>query len=544
MGNCWVVNRYASTVIKVDLLENGVYIDRNGILWASSNDRNWVLRLDPVTGTFTNILLGHFSYGINADRNNHVFVSGWQNSRLTRINALTGAIEWSVPGVYESRGIAITDDGDVWVANSGPGTVARWSNDGALKAQIPAGNQPTGVAVDAAGKVWVLGLGDPTLRRIDPAYNTVDLTKDLQCGNSGGFHYGYSDMTGTVSRNATTRIGTWSVVHNSRVLNTPWGMVYWLADTPPGTSMKVRVRSSNNRTVWSTWETVFNGTPLHSTPPGKYLEVEITFQSTDPAVTPALQELRIQPAVTASYGTLIYSNNFETVVGPEWSTNAVGITPAGGRHFLGPFGNQTLTLTFSNLAPHAAVTVMADVYAIRSWDGNDMSDGPDLFELNVAGGLKLIHSTFNNGPTNSVASGQAYPDQHPAGVNPARTGAAGTNSLGFTLPGIGAMDSVYRVTYSLPHSSDWLMLNFLATGLNTNLTGESWGVDNVRVYLTPREGPPMLVPIQYLPGGFTIELRGEPGWNHVVEGSANLIDLSGLFTNRATTNAIQPNLRN
>ena len=44
----------------------------------------------------------------------------------------------------------------------------------------------------------------------------------------GTAHYGYSDMTGIVARNATTRFGYWSVVHDSKIAHTVWGLaVVW-----------------------------------------------------------------------------------------------------------------------------------------------------------------------------------------------------------------------------------------------------------------------------------------------------------------------------
>ena len=134
----------------------GAVIDINGIVWSSGGDKRHILRLDPATGTFTRIDIPHYTYGLGLDRLGHLFVSGWQDSKLTRININTGTIEWTKQGIYESRGIASTDDGDIWIANSQPGTVVRWSNDGVIKATIPVGSQPTGVSIDRTGKVWVV----------------------------------------------------------------------------------------------------------------------------------------------------------------------------------------------------------------------------------------------------------------------------------------------------------------------------------------------------------------------------------------------------
>ncbi|KAB2663369.1 MAG: hypothetical protein DVB31_10850 [Verrucomicrobia bacterium] len=510
----------------------GAVLDRKGILWASSHDRNEVLRFDPSTGGFSVIPLGHFSYGINVDREGHVFVSGWNSARMTRIDPATSAIEWSIPDVTEGRGMAITDDGDVWVAHSGPGVVVRRSNSGVLKATIPAGNQPSGVSVDSRGMIWCMGVGDAIVRRIDPTRNVVDLQKTLPAAYNEGYHYGYSDMTGMVARNSTTRIGLWSVVHDSGWHNTPWGSVAWHAAEPAGASVRIRVRSSNDRGVWSLWEDARNGVPFHATPPGRYLEVEATLQSASPDATPVLYDVAVKPAREADYGLLVYANDFEGPVGPEWSANPTGTTPAGGRRFLGEFGNQTVTLTLGNLPPHVAATVMVDQYVIRTWDGNSATDGPDLWELNVAGGLKLVHATFNNGPAASVAAGQSFPGTHPGPVNPPRTGAMENDTLGFVAPGAGVMDSVYAHVLGFPHTASTMVLNFAGTGLSGDLADESWGLDNVRVFVVLSGNPPELVPLGWTAEGFKVRSSVEPGWSYTLEASTDLQHWETLHVER------------
>jgi streptogramin lyase len=501
----------------------GAVLDRSGILWASSHDRNEVMRLDPATGAFTVIPLGHFSYGISVDRQGHVFVSGWNSSRLSRLDSATATIDWSVAAENEGRGVAVTDDGDIWTAHSGPGLVVRRSNTGAFKASIPAGNQPTGVAVDSRGMIWAVGLGDDVIRRIDPSRNVVDLTKRILCAYREGYHYGYSDMTGNMARNSTTRIGFWTVVHNGKVPNVPWGLLTWQGDEPDGTTIGVRVRSSNNQQTWSLWESVRNGVALHATPPGQFLEIEVTLQSSRPEATPAFYGLTVQPASEANYGVKVYTQDFTGDVGPEWSANLVAVTPTGGRRFLGEFGNQSVTLTLNNLPPHAAVTVVFDQFVIRGWDGSSPTDGPDLWEVNLAGGLKLVQATFNNGPDGE----QSFPGVYPGDTFPARTGALENNSLGFALSGGGVTDSVYRHVQIFPHTANSLTLNFLGSGLAA-LAEESWGLDNVQVYLVPQEGPPEITGAEFTAQGLRLTIEAVTGWTYVVEASGDLVDWSAL----------------
>ena len=269
----------------------GAVVDENGILWSSGHDEGHVLRLDPVDDSFSIINLGHFVYGLGLDRFGHLFVTGWSESKLSRINIHTGTLDWTKHGVFQSRGVACTDDGDVWTADSEPNTVTRWSNDGVELQTIPVGSTPTGVVVDADGKVWVVDNGDEYISRIDPETNLIDLSKRI----AGTRHYGYSDMTGLISRTFTTETGSWTFVHNTRIFDSQWGLISWNSDEPKGTSLSVKARSSNDRFSWSLWEDVKNDSSLQNTPDGRYLEIKVTFQSAGQQLSPILYDLMVNP---------------------------------------------------------------------------------------------------------------------------------------------------------------------------------------------------------------------------------------------------------
>ncbi|MFX1441411.1 MAG: hypothetical protein ACFFFD_14290 [Promethearchaeota archaeon] len=274
----------------------GAVIDANGILWSSGSSLAQVLRLDPSTDPPVMNLysLPHYSYGLGVDTLNHLFVSGWTSSQLSRFDVTTGVKEWTKtfnPYIYQGRGVACTGDNDVWVASTAHGRVARFDNDGTFKTWISVGNGPTGVAVDAAGKVWAVNVNDDTIARIDPATNTVDLTKHIL--GSGG-HYGYSDMTGIIARTITTKIGTWTVNFDSEGEDTPWGKVSWNSLEPEGTSVTVRVRSSNDESTWSDWEDAANDVYLTDIPDGRYLQIETTLKLEEGEVSPILYDLTVE----------------------------------------------------------------------------------------------------------------------------------------------------------------------------------------------------------------------------------------------------------
>lgn len=277
----------------------GAVIDANGILWSASwtdagGDGN-LLRLDPRTEAIGEIDLALPTYGMGLDTQGHLFVANMWNWGLSRIDVNTGTIDWEKTrgstGTESATGVAVTEDGDVWVASTGYGNVDRYSNDGVLKASIPVGS-PRGVAVDAEGYVWALNRSDQFIRRIDPRNNTVVLSKQL----AGSSHYGYSDMTGFLLNRITSRRGTWDVVHDSSRINAPWGRITWVETRPPGTSVHVEARSSNDRQSWSDWQTAANDQVLTATPPGRYLEVRVTLQAQPSGNNlPTLDRLTITP---------------------------------------------------------------------------------------------------------------------------------------------------------------------------------------------------------------------------------------------------------
>ena len=203
---------------------------------------------------------------------------------------------------------------------------------------------------------------------------------------------------------------------------------------------------------------------------------------------------------------MIYFNDFESSLDPlsEWSNIPENdtildgsVTPGTPQHpadrFLGQFsGSEVTSLTINNLPTHTEVRISFDLYIIRTWDGNGPS-GPDVWDLGVDGEPMLLHTTFSN--TGIQASqGQDYPDNYPEGDNPARTGAAESNTLGFTVVDYSneVMDTVYHFngenSFDFAHTESSVVLNFSGFVESTLVHGvydESWGIDNVRIEAIP-----------------------------------------------------------
>jgi len=240
---------------------------------------------------------------------------------------------------------------------------------------------------------------------------------------------------------------------------------------------------------------------------------EIRIGATYASVTP-------YTATGATNALVFYSQNFEGPIGSEWSTASTSITPVGKRRFLGEFGNQTIQLSLTNVPAHTLARVTFDFLALRSWDGNSSTVGPDIFQLTNSDGAQLFRTTFNNfyPSTNSAftadgAAGQSFPgtftSASTAPVYAAQTGAAEVNSLGYTFILAGTtvpmpQDSVYHLSRVLIHTNGTLLLDFSGSGLQA-LSDESWGLDNVQVELF---NPGPLLGLSVLP--FPSLLPGNP----------------------------------
>ncbi|MGE0682964.1 MAG: thrombospondin type 3 repeat-containing protein [Candidatus Binatia bacterium] len=198
------------------------------------------------------------------------------------------------------------------------------------------------------------------------------------------------------------------------------------------------------------------------------------------AVLVAVFFLQVLSSPTRAQSFVVYSNDFEGAVGPEWSSALTDTTPAGARRFFGQFGSGTVSLTLTGLPAHTNITVSFDLFILQTWDGNGIPFGPDIWDLSVVDGPTLLHTTFSN--VHKDLGQQAYPDAYPGGDNPSTTGAVEIDTLGYDsfFGDAHHGDSIYRLSFTFSHSTNSLVMNFSASGLQL-LGDESWGLDNVDV---------------------------------------------------------------
>ena len=178
---------------------------------------------------------------------------------------------------------------------------------------------------------------------------------------------------------------------------------------------------------------------------------------------------------------VVYSNNFSSHAGSEWSNNT--IATSNGEHFLGAsangFGNGTDTLTLNGITAHNQVTLSFDLYIIQSMDGNGPAGGgPDNWRLD-ANGKNILLTNFAN--YTQGGNTQSYSAATPNGLgysNAPRSGEFAAGHLGFGSGDFG--DATYRFSLTFADTSSNLALAF--TSLQNQPPGdEGWGLDNVVV---------------------------------------------------------------
>jgi hypothetical protein len=192
-------------------------------------------------------------------------------------------------------------------------------------------------------------------------------------------------------------------------------------------------------------------------------------------------------------GVEVYRSIFEkNDVGAEWSKQTVTKSPSGKHTFLGPFAYENTMLTLDHLPEHGRVRISFDLMIILTWDGdanldNPAPTAPDLFDVTVERGPRLVHASFTARPSSSSKTTQSFPGRFPYDHLPPGTGAVESRTLGYQWGGSigdGPDDYVYHVERTFAHRGKSLKIAF--SGINLEeVANESWGMENVRVEVLP-----------------------------------------------------------
>lgn len=198
-GNVWVGNRNSNTIVKVGLKEFGQCVDRNnnGLIDSSSGRADikpWAG--SDVTGAEDECILKYVALTapdvttpsdirtVAIDPQNNVFVGGYGQFSLFKINGNTGAIIAAANTLQGHYGGVVDKEGNLWSMSSGSGKVQKTVPDLSTSTLIDIGHSGYGIAIDNLGKVWTTEYGT-RFSAFDPADPAATLKVFEQTGNFG-----------------------------------------------------------------------------------------------------------------------------------------------------------------------------------------------------------------------------------------------------------------------------------------------------------------------------------------------------------------------
>jgi streptogramin lyase len=268
-GNAWVGVYNEDKFVKLDALDGevigeipiglhpyGAAIDSHGILWATQQNTSRITSINTYTYEVGEVIqIGdgcRGSYGIAVDRNNRVWVGGYNYEEACSYDPSTGtSMRIDMGGLGITRGIAADADDFIWVAHcwtteANIGRITRFKADDGSQLESfyfpETSNETIGVGIDFDGKVWGVNRNTDDACRVDPSNGQVD------CFPTGRGTYTYSDFTGYALRNFTAPSGSYFQGFEGcgALSETTWTQVAWEASVPDGTKILVYVKAFND----------------------------------------------------------------------------------------------------------------------------------------------------------------------------------------------------------------------------------------------------------------------------------------------------------
>ena len=139
-------------------------VDAGGSLWVSQGRGTTVLRLDPATGSVQDEVTVGAQPGGMAVADGDVWAANFGDATVSRIDPDSGQVVRTIPVGVAPYGIAAAGE-TVWVSNREDDSVIEINanSNRPAPAAIAVGDNPKGVAIDDEGKVWVANAGDETV---------------------------------------------------------------------------------------------------------------------------------------------------------------------------------------------------------------------------------------------------------------------------------------------------------------------------------------------------------------------------------------------
>jgi len=302
-----VLDPATGAILQSMLLTCGGYggvIDAQGVLWSASFNQGTVQRHDPMSGTSACVPVP-MAAGVAVDAQGYAWCSMWNRNSVAKLTP-QGSMVAGFPkqtGGGDCFGIAIGQDGDVWVANKRTNDVSRLDAAGNVRKRIAVGLAPTGVAVDIRGRIWVVNQNTHNVVRIDPQAGTDGLgAMDLAVAlGTGASPIAYGGMTGCVTVREVEASGSWTVVVDGEHDELNWSRIAWTCSEPGASRIQVDVRTAEQEAdlELGAWVPATNAADLESTGlAGRFLQLRARFEADLGArLSPELHEVRVAAVV-------------------------------------------------------------------------------------------------------------------------------------------------------------------------------------------------------------------------------------------------------
>jgi YVTN family beta-propeller protein len=229
-GAMWVASTLGGTIKRIDPATDTVtqtvgmggasaagMAFGGGGLWVADATDHALVEIDPETGSVRRTLTLDLSPSAVAVRSGAIWVAGSDAGKVEEIDPASGETLAVVEVGQGPSALAIDSDA-VWVANSLDATLSRIDpTTGSVVATIAVGSGPTAIAA-TAGSVWVANTYSDSVSRIDPHANKILGTIEVG-GRPSALAAGPSNVwVGSVSRGATHRGGTLTLLTDGPIL--------------------------------------------------------------------------------------------------------------------------------------------------------------------------------------------------------------------------------------------------------------------------------------------------------------------------------------
>ena len=301
----------------------GLAIAGDGVIWVASRDPHGLGKVDAATGQvgFYAMPSGRNAYGMAIDHTGKIWVATGEHGGASRLDPADAS--WTNFGPWDrgyTRGVAVRiltnadgaitgsqvfvahhDWGDADCSDAGHRyiTMVDAVTGNEVRAiDLGAERGPVGVAVASDGMLWTCNQCTSNATRVNPDTGVV-------LGNFpvGSNPYTYSDMTGYALRTITSRSGYYRETFRGWDVGlTRWTAIFVEASLPGNGESFLRIRYRVGDSAAGLASTPFSPSagpfppaslPLSIDAIGRYIEVEVTLGTDDPAAIPTLKGVSV-----------------------------------------------------------------------------------------------------------------------------------------------------------------------------------------------------------------------------------------------------------